>query len=342
MECWGCGSTAAHFAGTRSNTPFPMRPPTSGEVPVTARGRLTGISLRALLLGAVLVPVLCFWNAYSEIVAQSTELAGMSLSIGPVFALLVLLVVNGGLRRWRPGLALTQAELLFIYVMQTVSIGISSVGMLQFLHTGQANLLYFGSSRGWTARYQALLRSWAFPRPDHLRPFYSGESSCFTAEHLRDWVGTVAVWGGFVFVLLGVMLCLNVLFRRRWVEEERLTFPVTVLPLSLTRGGGANAFFASRLLWIGFLLSFVLDNMAAVGTFYPSFPFLPLKPSDPRLTLPFDESAPPWNALGTLQFSFYPTVIGLVYFLPLDVSFSCWFFFLLRKGEEVLAAAWGF
>src|SRR5262249_25170309 len=43
-----------------------------------------------------------------------------------------------------------------------------------------------------------------------------------------------------------------------------------------------------------------------------------------------------------LQFSFYPTVIGFVYLLPLDVSFSCWFFFLLSKGEDLMATAWGF
>ena len=34
-----------------------------------------------LVLGALFVPVLCYWNAYSDIVAQSTELAVMSLIV---------------------------------------------------------------------------------------------------------------------------------------------------------------------------------------------------------------------------------------------------------------------
>src|SRR5579872_4525162 len=90
---------------------------------------MQGITPRALIVGTALVPLLCFWNAYSDIVAQSTELAVMSLSIGVVFVLLVLLLVNFALKRWAPPLAMTQAELMFIYVMQTASVCISSVGM---------------------------------------------------------------------------------------------------------------------------------------------------------------------------------------------------------------------
>src|SRR5690349_18528953 len=86
-----------------------------------------GVTPRALLIGALLVPILCAWTLYTEIVAQSTELAVMSLSVGAVFALLVLLAINGALKRWLPRLAFTQAELVFIYIMQTVSIGISGV-----------------------------------------------------------------------------------------------------------------------------------------------------------------------------------------------------------------------
>ena len=36
------------------------------------------------------------------------------------------------------------------------------------------------------------------------------------------------------WVLLGTMLCLSSLVRRRWVEEERLAYPIVQLPLSMT------------------------------------------------------------------------------------------------------------
>ncbi len=310
----------------------------------TPKSRLSvlGVTPRALLIGILLVPTLCAWTLYTEIVAQSTELAVMSLSVGAIFALLVLLIINGLLKRWLPRLALTQAELVFIYIMQTVSIGISGVGMLQFLNIGLADIFRYASSEnGWT-KFHPYLRAWAFPNPHQLRGYYLGDSSFFTRAHLLAWLAPILVWTAFIVVLLGTMLCLNVFLRRRWVEQERLTFPIVMLPLELTREGGSRSFFTSKVMWAGFLVAFSLQVLAGVAYLYPSIPFVPIKPSDPRLDLSYIFTTPPWNAVGQLQLGFYPMAIGLTYFLPLDVSFSCWFFFLLRKLEDVGATAFGF
>jgi hypothetical protein len=45
--------------------------------------------------------------------------------------------------------------------------------------------------------------------------------------------------------------------------------------------------------------------------------------------------------MGRLTLSFYPFVIGIGYLLSLDVSFSCWFLYLLSKVAIVLCAALG-
>ena len=39
--------------------------------------------------------------------------------------------------------------------------------------------------------------------------------------------------------------------------------------------------------------------------------------------------------------SVYPFAVGLAFFRPLDLSFSCWFFFVVRLAEFVIAAALG-
>ncbi|MCX6101003.1 MAG: hypothetical protein NTV92_06240, partial [Candidatus Bipolaricaulota bacterium] len=45
--------------------------------------------------------------------------------------------------------------------------------------------------------------------------------------------------------------------------------------------------------------------------------------------------------MGAITVSFYPFDIGLAYLVPLDVSFSCWFFYLLYRFESVLLSVVG-
>ena len=45
--------------------------------------------------------------------------------------------------------------------------------------------------------------------------------------------------------------------------------------------------------------------------------------------------------MGTFPTSFYPFVIGMGFFIPLDLSFSCWFFFLFWKMLMVVNSALG-
>lgn len=190
--------------------------------------RAQGVTPRAVLLGLLLVPILTLWTLYSEIVAQSTELAVMSLSIAAVFVLLLLLWLNVLLKRWMPRFALTRAELLFVYIMQTTSITICGVGMMQFLNVGLANVFWYSTpENGWAGRYFSFFRRWAFPDPHALRGYYLGQSSLFTWSHLSAWIAPILTWTLFLLLLLGVMFCLNVLVRRRWVEQERLSFPIT-------------------------------------------------------------------------------------------------------------------
>ena len=317
--------------------PDALPPPSSAHI------MTQGITTRAVVIGALLVPVLSWWTLYSEIVAQSTELAVMSLSVGAVFALLVLLLVNAALKRACPRFALTQAELLCIYAMQTVSLVISGVGMMQFLYVGLANVYWYATpENGWSGQFHPWLRRWAFPDPSALRAFYLGQSTFFTRDHLGAWFAPIVAWSAFLLVFLGVTFCLNVILRRRWIEQERLTFPIVALPLEMTRDGGSRAFFTNKLMWSGFLIAFLLETAAGAAYLYPALPFLPIKPSDARLALSFISLPAPWNAIGELTLGFYPLAIGLTYLLPLDVSFSCWFCFFLRKLEDVGVTALGF
>ncbi len=312
--------------------------------PQPARARTAGITPRALIIGLLLIPVMCFWNEYTEIVAEATDLAAMSLIIAVVFALFVLILLNLFLKKFFPRHALTQAELMFIYVMQTVSIGISGIGMMQFLNTFLADVFYYGTpENNWKTKLLPAVRPWLLPQESVTKAYFIGQSTFWTKEHILGWLSPILIWSAFIVVLLGVMLCLNVIIRKQWMDRERLSFPIVQLPLELTRDGGSIAMFTSRQMWIGFLIPVVLESMASLNYLYPSVPFLPIKPSDPRLNLtPLFSGTPPWSGMGDLVLSFYPLVIGLTYFLPLDVAFSLWFFYLFAKMQNVAATALGY
>ncbi|MYB00838.1 hypothetical protein F4X90_14355 [Candidatus Poribacteria bacterium] len=49
----------------------------------------------------------------------------------------------------------------------------------------------------------------------------------------------------------------------------------------------------------------------------------------------------PWSAIGWLPLFFYPWVIGLTFFVPLELSFSVWFFFLFTKFQLILGSIGG-
>lgn len=325
----------SHASNVDMGTPQPER---------EDRPKLQGITPRALIIGALLIPLMCLWNEYTEIVAQATDLAAMNLIIAVVFVLFILLLVNLLLKRFLPRFALTQAELMYIYIMQTVSIGISGIGMMQFLNTFLGDVFYYGTPENqWKQKLLPAVRPWLLPKEGATKAYYTGQSTFWRMDHIQGWLSPILAWSAFIIALLWVMVCINVLIRRQWMDQERLSFPITQLPLEVSRQGASTALFTNRLMWAGFLIPVVLESLASLNYLYPSIPFLPIKPSDPRLNLtPLFSALPPWNGIGDLQLSFYPMVIGLTYFLPLDVSFSLWFFFLFTRFENVAATAMGY
>src|SRR5205807_1905164 len=130
-------------------------------------------------------------------------------------------------------------------------------------------------------------------------------------------------------------LCLNVIWRRQWTEHERLSFPIIQLPLAMTEERGA--LFRSRNMWLGFAAAALVDSLNSLSANYPSIPHLPIREIDLGSFL----VDMPWRAIGWTPFCFFPFVIGIGFLLPLDLSFSCWFFYLYWKAQRVLTAAYG-
>src|SRR5919201_5556763 len=72
---------------------------------------------RALVLGVLLIPPSALFGVYSYTIVQAIHWSQQSLKCGPIFLLFLLTVSNLAIRRLARRLALTQAELITVYVM---------------------------------------------------------------------------------------------------------------------------------------------------------------------------------------------------------------------------------
>ena len=126
--------------------------------------------------------------------------------------------------------------------------------------------------------------------------------------------------------MMFAMLCINILVRKRWTEQEKLAYPIIQLPLGLSESAGLKLL-RSRVMWAGFTLAFVIGLINGIAYLNPSIPDIPYIKRTPIWDQIFTQR--PWNALQGVRISMYPFMIGLAFFLPIDLSFSCWFFLFI-------------
>lgn len=292
-----------------------------------------------MLIGLLLIPPNCIWVTQIEIVHYSGHPTCLSIFSNAVFCLFILVLLNLGLRRLKPAWTLTQGELLTSYLMVCLGSSVAAHDMLQMLVPTMAHPHWFATPENrWEQTIFPYLPRWLVVSDQHaLRNYHEGFSSLTDPGNYRPWLQPLFWWGTFVLVLIFVMQCLNSIMRRQWTENEKLTYPLTSLPLQLTRTGPRAELYSNRVFWLGFALAAALDVYNGFAFLYPVMPQINVKVRDVSYLF----SGAPWNAVGWSPISFYPFIVGLCFFLPQDVSFSCWFFYLFRKAVQVFAAATG-
>jgi hypothetical protein len=297
-------------------------------VPDRARGRTTW---RAIALGLLLaVP-----HGYFSI--QTPTPTTVSLIYTVVLTLVPLLGFNALLRRRGRPPALTHADLLTIYSMLSISVAVAGHDVMQVLAPVLGHAFWFATPENqWQALFHHRLPDWLVVKDmDVLAGLYEGESSFYTWEHVRAWLTPVAWWSAFLITLMLAMLALNVIISRQWTERERLAYPITQLPVAMISEG--RPFWRSPLLWAGIAVSGGIDLVNGLHAFVPTIPVLPVRSIE--LSGMFTDE--PWRAFGWTPVCFFPFAIGLAFFMPLELSFSCWAFYWIWKMQLVLGRALG-
>jgi len=356
--------------------------------------REEAVTPRAVVIGALLIPINVYWITVMEVRWYTLDASCLPLFITPVFFLFTLVVFNlfiyhkGAVHPFflfflfslldllwvivlgyntplrfyqilvflagfdyflyifpkrfniRP---LNGGELLVIYIMLVMSMTIGGHDTIQNLFGVIGHPFYFATPENkWKELFFKYLPKWLFVSDrEALEAFYGGGATHYLLRHFHIWAKPLFYWGIYVMVLFFVMLCLNVMIRKQWMEQEKLSFPIIQLPLEIAKGGGEVPLFKNRLLWIGFAIAFIIGSVNGIASLLPYIPRIPVSCTDPANDLGQYVTTPPWNAIGWTPLAKYPFAIGLAFFIPADLSFSCWFFYVLRKLFQVLGRATG-
>ena len=295
-----------------------------------------GLTLRALVLGITLMVLNAYWLNEAAWGGRTLH-TYISLFVNTVFCLFVLVLLNLLLKRALPRQALHNAEIFVIYVMLLMGSTLGGNTNMGYLIYHLAHPFWFATAENdWMRLFGGHIPDWFAVRDTNvLRGFYEGESSFFATRNLYGWLIPALTWSAFIIVLYFVLICMNVILRRQFTTHERLTYPIAQLPLEM--GNDPARFFRNRLMWIGFGIAGGIELVNGFHFLYPAIPSIPI--GQRVLSGMFQEK--PWDAVGSVNFSIWPSVVGLAFFLPLDLAFSALFFYFFGKIQLVSCSAFG-
>jgi len=312
----------------------------SSDTPaVTATPPDVRVHKRSILIGAVLVLAISYVALYVDLVVGQIQTGVLQFASGAVGAFFIVYAGTRiarmmGFLKW-----MNAADLLVLYMMMFVGVFVCTRGLLEKLLPAVAYVNNYAYPSNY---YRALL----FP---HLNPLLvvgtpGGTPQQPAAEQYFNglgqnglpwnaWLVPCSLWFVLFALVIFAFLCMSTLLRRQWSDVERLSFPLTVLPLQIFDETAANALFRNKLTWLGIVVPFVIYGINGLHQAYPAVPLIPLQFDNILQPL----TTPPWDQImGTSVYLSF-AAIGFAYLLPTDLLFSLWFFFVLTRAGDVVA-----
>ena len=303
-----------------------------------------GLTWRSLLIGVAASAFLGHWSQYAELIIHGTQITLTYPPIGGFFVFLCIYVFfNMLLKPVHRRLALTRAELVIIFTMIVMASGIASIDLAQKLIPMIAGPYYYASAEN---QYEQLflphVAGWLAPSdPRVVTGLYEGWAF---GVPWPEWLAPLAAWSAFTLASYVLMMSILTLFRRQWIERERLLFPLVAVPLEVIeeapRGRLLNDFFRNPFMWIGLVIAFGIHFYQGLHGYYPQLPEVVAFNIGGK-AVPTYAWGRPWSAMGTLRFQFSPLIIGLSFLLTREVSFSLWALYWLSRLEAVVGTMIG-
>lgn len=290
------------------------------------------VSWRAVVAGLLLIVASDYYINWSTVILSASKNNKALFPMGLFFPFVVLVAVNLLLKRANPQWALNRGELCVALGMGLIGSLFPFYGLASYVVGAIAAPYYFATpENGWAELLHPNMVSWLVMNNEDsaVTWFYDGLPAG-QGIPWRAWAVPVFWWMTFVGAAACVALCLMVLLRKQWVENERLEFPLMEVGLRVAnldeRGEGTPSLLGQRLFRIAFCLGFFAVVWNIVSFFFPLMPGLPTTHTEGAWFLWLEGAKPFW-----VQISIY--VMGFAYFARVEALFSFWLFFLFTEIE---------
>ena len=293
---------------------------------------------RALLLGVVLAMAICALTPYHNIHKQGTPLGGGHFPLAPFFLFFWLVLFAAAAGRIFGRAVLTGRELLTVWMLTVLVSGIAYTGLVRTFFLNLTAPFHFATpGNRWREILHPLLPATWFPGdPEAVALFYNGLADgrrmgwfeVLANIPWASWAGPLMVWGAFVLLCYGVMICLTTLLSRQWIRNERMNMPLLRVPLLMEEAldrGRMGRFLADRFLLAGLALPVMLHLVNGLAFYHPTVPEIPTL----ILAGPYFPGHGLLSGFQKLRIHIYPAFIGFAFLTSRQISFSFWVFFVL-------------
>ena len=307
--------------------------------PVDGRPGGKALSVRAVVLGLVVIASVNVWIACSEHLLGSSRMNLSHLPLALFVTFLVLTIpLNLVLKLVSPRFAFSSSELLVVLTMGLAAAAVPASGLTDFLLGVIATPFYFASPENrWGEFFLPSIPSWLAPRDEGgaMKLFFEGlpEGQRLPWE---VWVVPLFWWLSLVAAIILVSVSLAVILRKQWSEQEKLAYPLVTVAREMVVGAEERqllpTFVRGKLFSLGFACSFVILTWNVLPWFWPAFPSIPVlgqwrtvHPDVPALH----------NRINFLT-------IGICYFAHPHILLSIWVFHLVFLLQAMILNRVGF
>ncbi|MDQ2731450.1 MAG: hypothetical protein M3Y56_07315, partial [Armatimonadota bacterium] len=301
------------------------------------------LSRKAVVVGLLGILAVVFLVSYAELVTGQIMIGFLQLPPVVLVLLFLLVILNRWVAGIRRGWELNPAELAVVYIMMLLASMVASRGVMEDLLPMLAGSNYLASTENkWKDIYFPHIPHWLVPWDTHgdiqqfvTKRFYEG-LRWGEALPWRPWMGPLLVWTALIGLVFFAFICLSVILRKQWVDNEKLNFPLVQLPLELIAERSERSFLHNPIMWAGFAIPFCWFSMNGLHNINPAIPSVPIDFGINELF-----TSRPWNVVSFWRAYFSMAAVGFFFLLPSDLLFSLWFFYILGHMQEVFSAALG-